>query len=295
MFINKKNALRTHRSNTSIRKDISAKRVITTLTPYKVAKLGRFTQSDTNGLDLARQQLGWDDTLTLNNQIPSLLSSNRPSVNMELETTLDGHVTREIPVVKLPYTSERFKTNVEQVVDTVGNGSTNEVKDLCNNYTNVGLAHIQNLFGDCVSSLTAIDQLALDFGGKVSIRLLRSFSNNLNIFTREQILNYIPIDNNLHIITIDRFEIFITNITWYPFFNSFLPKIHNLMININSYEFCGNELCNTSTWLINKLGRSLGNYNELRVNDELIFNRFYPNMCDLVDMIQILGDGQMLM
>jgi hypothetical protein len=61
--------------------------------------------------------------------------------------------------------------------------------------------------------LTAIDQLALDFGGKVSIRLLRSFSNNLNIFTREQILNYIPIDNNLHIITIDRFEIFITNIT----------------------------------------------------------------------------------
>jgi hypothetical protein len=58
MFINKKNALRTHRSNTSIRKDISAKRVITTLTRYKVTKIGPITQPDTNGLDLARQQSG---------------------------------------------------------------------------------------------------------------------------------------------------------------------------------------------------------------------------------------------
>lgn len=294
MFINKKNALRTHRSNTSNRKDISAKRGITTLVPYKVTKLGRFTQPDPNGLDLARQQLGWDETLTLNNQIPSLLSSNRPSVKMELKTTLDGHVTEELPVVKLPYTSEKFKTDVEQLVDTVGNGSTNEVKVLSDNFSSVGLSHIQNLWGDCISSLTAIDQLALDFGGRVSIKLIRSLSNNLNIFTREQILNYIPIDNNLHIITIDRFEIFITNISWYPFFNSFLPKIHNLIINVNSYEFCGNELCNTSTWLLNKLGTSEDYNNWLRVNDDLIFNRFYPDMCDLVEMIQILGDGQML-
>jgi hypothetical protein len=58
MLLNKKNSLRIYRTNTSNRKDISTKRFIKALVPYKVTKLGRFTQPDPNGLDLARQQLG---------------------------------------------------------------------------------------------------------------------------------------------------------------------------------------------------------------------------------------------
>jgi hypothetical protein len=101
-----------------------------------------------------------------------------------------------------------------------------------------------------------------------------------------------PIDNNLHIITIDKFEIFITNITWYPFYNSFLPKIHNLIININSYEFCGNDLSNISHWLQNKLGTSEDYNNWLNAKDDLIFNRCDECMDLIVDLIQILGtDG----
>jgi hypothetical protein len=148
MFLNNKNALRIHRSNTSNRQVISAIRDIKTLVPYKVTKLGRYIQPDPNGLDLARQQLSYEETLTLNNQISSLLSSNRPSAKLELKTTLNGHTTDQIPVVKVPYNSDRFKTDVEQLVDTVGNGSTNEVsqvKALCENYSSAGLTHIQNL------------------------------------------------------------------------------------------------------------------------------------------------------
>jgi hypothetical protein len=294
MLLNKKNSLRIYRTNTSNRKDISTKRFIKALVPYKVTKLGRFTQPDPNGLDLARQQLGWDDTLTLNDQIPSLLSSNRPSPKMDIKTALNGQVTEQLPVVKLPQNSEKFKTDVEQLVDTVGNVPTNQVKVLCDNFSSDGLSHIKNLWADCISMSTAIDKLALELGGNVSIRLIRSLSENMNLISREHILNYLSIDNNLHIITIDRFEIFITNITWYPFFNAFLPKIHNLIININSYEFCGNELCNTSTWLLNKLGTSEDYNNLLKVKNELIFNQFYPDMYDLLEIIQLLGEGELL-
>jgi hypothetical protein len=60
--------------------------------------------------------------------------------------------------------------------------------------------------------MKAINDLAFDFEGRVSIRLIRSFDDR-NVFSRQHILDNMPIDNNLHIITIDKFEIFITNIT----------------------------------------------------------------------------------
>ena len=51
--------LRAYRTNTNNRKYITPtpKRSINTLVPYKVTKLGSYTQLDSNGLDVCRQIL----------------------------------------------------------------------------------------------------------------------------------------------------------------------------------------------------------------------------------------------
>jgi hypothetical protein len=105
-----------------------------------------------------------------------------------------------------------------------------------------------------MSKLTEIEELALDLGGTASIRLIITFSDKVERVTRNYILNHLSTSGNpdnitiddLYVITIDRFEIFITNMGYYPFFNEFLPRIHNLIIDINSYELSGYELYNTS-------------------------------------------------
>jgi hypothetical protein len=49
---------------------------------------------------------------------------------MKLKTTHNGHETEELPVVYSPHNTEKYITDVDQLVDTVANGSTNEVKVL---------------------------------------------------------------------------------------------------------------------------------------------------------------------
>lgn len=291
MYLNKKNTLRAHRTNTSNRKYITPtpKRFVQDLVPFKVTKLGPYTQQ--NGLDVCSQNKSWEfNAITFKKQIPSLLSENRPSAKMELKTTLDGHDTTQLPVVKLPHNPEKLKTDVEQLV---GKGSTNEVKVLWDNFSRDCVTHLDNLKADCDTMLTAINDLAFDLGARVSIRLIKSFSND-NVFSRLDIIDNLNIDNHVYIITIDRFEIFIKNITWEPFFNVFLPRIHNLIININSYELSGDELSITSTWLLNKLGTSEDYNNWLKDKDDLIFKNFDHDMEVLVDLIQFLGKWEIL-
>ena len=290
------NALWAHRINISNRKYIAPtpKRFINSSVNFTgtVTKLGHFTNS--NGLDFGSSKLGFEtDALVSKDQISSFVRENRPSAEMKIKTTYNGHETTQLPVVKLPQNPEKFKTDVDQLVDTVGNVST-EVKTLGDTYTSDCLTQMQNLFTDCISISTAIDNLALSLGGRISIRLLDSLGD-LNWVSRPYILKSMSIETDLHIITIDRFEIFISNITWEPFFYGFLPRIHELIIKINSYELSGFELCNTTTWLRNKLG-TLEDYNSLlKVKHELILNNYYTDMSNLMDIIQALGEGQLFM
>ena len=292
-----RNTLRAHRSynNNNITIATKPKRSINTIVHHTgtVTKLGNYTQP--NGLDRNQQQLALvNEALVDDNQIASLINENRPSAEMKLKTTHNGHETTELSANNVTQNSEEFKRGVNQLVDTAGNGSIDQVKASYNTFSTEVVTHLKNLWVDSISKLTEIEELAVDLGAIVSVRLITPLSNQINNITRSNIFEGLSVYDNLYIITIDRFEIIFTDITSQPFFDVFLPKIHNLLISINSYELSGYELYNTSYWLINKLGTPEEINGWLNAKNDLIFMDFYSDMNDLLDLVQFLGEGAML-
>lgn len=287
-----------HRNNTINRKYITPtltpKRYINSIVNYTgiPTKVGGITQS--NGLDRNQQQLSWqNEALVRNDEVTNFLNTQRRSAEVKINTTHNGHETTELPVNNLSPDLEKFKADVEQL-NTVGNWTTDLVKALFDNFSSNVVIHLKSLWVDSVTKLTAIDELAVDLGATVSLRLITPLSNRIDMITRNQIIDYLSINDNLYVITIDRFEIFITNMTWEPFFNVFLPKIHNLIININSFELSHYELYNTSYWLQNQLGTSEDFNNWLNDKNNLIMEDFYLDYNNLMDMVLFLGEGNML-
>ena len=298
IVLDNKNALIAHRINISNRKDITfktPKRFINSLVTYKgtITKLGRYIQPE--GLNMDQQQMAWRyESLVKDNQIPSFINSDCPSAKMEIKTIQNGRETTELPENNSIQELEKFKTDVEQLVDTAGNGSTNEVKALYENFSNEVVTHLNNLWVDSIAKFTEIDNFANFLGAKVSLRLISPLSNHINITSRNYILDHLYTNDNLHVITIDRFEIFVTNMGSEPFYQYFLPIIHNLIININSYEFCGYELYNASYWVQNKFSTSEDFNNWLIVKSDLIFEKFYSSMNELLELSLFLGEGHFL-
>ena len=317
----RKNALKAGRTfiNNRNRKE---KRSINTLVPYKVTKLGLSIQS--NGLNRIQLELGWqNEALVKNDQMSRLLETQRRSAEMKLTTNVNGRETTELPVNNSSHDLDKFERDIYQL-NTADNWSIDQVKALYDNFTSDYLTHLNNLWGDCMSKLTEIQELAVDLGGTaadlavdfggtptaltvglgvtVTIRLIAPFSNQIVKVTREYILNHLSTSGNpdvitiddLYVITIDRFEIFITKITWEPFFNELLPKIYNLIKDINSYELSGYALNNTSNWLQNKLYISEDINNWINVKNKLITESFYSDYNLLLETVQFLGEGNIL-
>lgn len=291
-----RNALGAHRTYTSNRIYITftPKRYINSIVDHigTVTKVGRITQS--NGLDRNQQQLSWqNEALVRNNEVTNFLNTQRRSAEVKINTTQNGHETTELPVNNLSPDLEKFKGDVDQL-NTVGNWTTDIVKALYENFSSNVVIHLKSLWVDSISKLTTIDELAVDLGATVSLRLIIPLSNRIEMITRNQIIDSLSINDNLYVLTIDRFEIFITNMSWEPFFNVFLPKIHNLIININSYELSHYELHNTIYFIQNQLGTSEDFNNWLNVKNNLIMENFYPDYNNLMDMVLFLGEGNML-
>lgn len=286
-------ANRTYRSNRKCITPIS-KRYINSIVNHTgtVTKLGRFTQS--NGLDRNQQQLGWqNEALVRNNEVSRFLDTQRRSAEVKINTTHNGHETTELPVNNLSPDLENIKANVNQL-NLDGNLTPDSAKILFDNFLNNVLIHFKSIWVDSISKLTVIDELAVNLEATVSLRLIMPLSYRIDMITRNYIIDNLSINDNLFVITIDRFEIFITNMTWQPFFNEFLPKIHNLIININSYELSHYELHNTSYFLQNQLGISEDINNWLNIKNNLVMDNFYSDYNNLMDMVLFLGEGNML-
>lgn len=287
------NALRAHRTYTSNRKYIAPmpKRFINSSDNYTgtVTRLGPYTQP--YGLDRNQLQLGWQSASFRNDQMSRQTDTEDPSTQMQLKTTHNGHETTELPVNKSLHDLEKFQREIEQV-NTIDWVERDQLKAMYDKFTSDYLIHIKNLWKDSISKLIDVNDLAANLEGSVTIRLITSFSNQIVKVSRNHILNKLSITDDLNVITIDRFEIFITNITWEPFFNELLPKIYNLIIDINSCELSGYELQNVSDWLQYKLAMSGDNW--ISVKNNLIMNKVYSDYNTLLETVQFLGEGNIL-